>query len=323
MKKIVFFITLLLLIPLISAGPGTGVDPILESVGLEKPAQWNSWSESQKFSYLQERGIYPENGRKYKGSANTDKFFSEYLGVEKPTNWDSLSFAEKQLFVNEIKTEAQSIPQTTTTNEPISWQTPLLLLLSLFIVVASFFKHKSKMKKIGEIIAFYALPIILLLVTIFFPDKHFFIELGEFAERVLIFLLFIKPLSVIFSSKTLSRAVTYRQELGLVSFWLFLFHAIGLILVNNMQLKTLFTIPYLLWGTIAGVLMILLAITSNQFSMKKLKRNWKRVQYLAYPALLGVLLHSSLATNNLTKFYVVTGLFILLKFLEFKKIKLR
>ena len=67
---------------------------------------------------------------------------------------------------------------------------------------------------------------------------------------------------------------------------------------------------------------MILGLTSNKMSQKLLKKNWKRVQYLSYAALFLVLLHVSLAEGEIGLFFLVGGLFIVLKVLEFKKVKL-
>lgn len=85
-----------------------GVNPILELAGIEKPVEWSRWRENQKHNWLQENGIYPQNGRKYKGNFDIDSYF-ESLGVKMPEDWYELSFTERKLFVENIGTE--EIPQ--------------------------------------------------------------------------------------------------------------------------------------------------------------------------------------------------------------------
>ncbi|GAH36082.1 unnamed protein product, partial [marine sediment metagenome] len=120
------------------------------------------------------------------------------------------------------------------------------------------------------------------------------------------------------------RAVAYRRESGMASFWLFIFHAGGLIYTRNLTtLSTYFTTTFLFWGLVAGVGMIILAATSNDESIIYFKRKWKRLQYIAYPVLFAVLAHSSLwANDNLNKFFMYSGIFIVLKTLEFSKVKI-
>ena len=210
----------LLVISQVSAGAGTGVNSILESVGIEKPAQWQSWSESQKHTYLQTMGIYPQDGGKYKGSADISGFF-DWLGVEKPENWETLSFEEKKSFVDEIR-NGETVTEVDQVVVPLSYLKFVFIILTLFVVVASFFKYKSTMKKLGRIVGLYVLPLSLIVIALVYSDKKLFIEMGFWAERLLIFILLVNPLSVIFSSKFLSRVVTFRRELGLACYWLFL-----------------------------------------------------------------------------------------------------
>ncbi len=171
-------------------------------------------------------------------------------------------------------------------------------------------------KKILGIISFYILPIILLTWTFLEPSKYFFAQAGIIAERMLIFILFIKPIAVIFRSKTLLRYMPYRKELGIAIFWFAIFHAVGLIIKYKIFNINDYLGPLLITGLLGIIGLFILAITSNKYSMKKFKKNWKKLQYLAYPTLLLTLLHSAIAQGNINKFYILGGLFILLKITE-------
>ncbi|MBN2306873.1 ferric reductase-like transmembrane domain-containing protein [Candidatus Peregrinibacteria bacterium] len=273
---------------------GTGVDPILESVGVEKPAEWDSWSREQKFDFLQDMGIMPIDGR-YQGKADISGFIAP----------------NTEVFNTERAEETKD-------NSIILYA---LAFLSLFIAFSGFFRNTNIIKKIGHIVSLYVLPVVLISIGIFFPAKEVFLETGFWAERMLIFLLMVKPVAVIFSSKTLMRVVTFRKELGMASFWLFLVHAAGFFVIYEMSFAGLFSRTASLWGTVAGIIMIVLAITSNKKSMLWLGSNWKKVQYLAYLALFGTLLHTSIVGNNMLKFYIVFGLFTLLKIIEWSRRK--
>ncbi len=49
--------------------------------------------------------------------------------------------------------------------------------------------------------------------------------------------------------------------------------------------------PYITMGMLAFVLLMLMAISSNRWSMRRLGRNWKRLHRVVYPALVLVLVH--------------------------------
>lgn len=198
----------------------------------------------------------------------------------------------------------------------------LLLVVSFFVLVASFFGAKSRVRRAGSFVGMYVVPVLLVLVAVVYPSWEAFLFMGRLAEGLLIFLLFVKPVCVIFSSGVLSRVVGFRKELGLVCFWMFLFHAVGLMFVNGIGFFDLFGVSYLVWGFVAGVVLFVLGITSNNFSINLLKRNWKNLHYLAYFALFATLFHTSFVSGNIVKFYVVFGVFVILKVLEWVGVRL-
>lgn len=321
------------------AGAGTGVDSILDETGLEKPLDWNSWTQTQKFSWLQERGLYPERGRKYQGEVGSLDQYFDWLGVDQPENWYRMSVDERKAFVASVQHESVqesdvdkelvfeqfsdgNISDDQTKPFPIE-KTIVLIFLALF-AIASFLPSTSKIRSFSRQTIYMGFPVILLILSMINAQHSFFRFLGEWAEWSLVFLLLIKPIAVILRSSFLKRAVYYRRELGLLSFWLFVFHATGFIIIKNMSVQNVLSTPYLWWGVLAGITMLVLAITSNNKAASLLKRNWKRVQYFAYPALLLVLAHSSLAmTGNLNKFYLISSIFLVLKIVEFVLVKKR
>ena len=77
----------------------------------------------------------------------------------------------------------------------------------------------------------------------------------------------------------------HRRIIGIIAFFLALGH--GLILVNKRDFD--FADPTTYWIYIQGVatfiIFTLLAITSNDWSVKRLKKNWKRLHSLTYLAI--------------------------------------
>lgn len=116
-----FFIILLFTVFSIPtfAGNGTGVDSILELAGIEKPDDWQKWRENKKHKWLQEQGIYPERGRKYKGDFDIDRYF-EFLGTQKPSDWNTKSFNERKIFIESIKNNSTLGTQKTTSETSVS-----------------------------------------------------------------------------------------------------------------------------------------------------------------------------------------------------------
>ena len=110
----------------------------------------------------------------------------------------------------------------------------------------------------------------------------------------------------------------YRKEAGITISWFALLHAVGLIFKYNIFDITKYLNPagHLLYAALATIFIIILGITSNNFSTETLGPNWKRIQYLAYPALLLTLFHTSRVAKNMNKFYIIGGLFVVLKIIE-------
>lgn len=180
-------------------------------------------------------------------------------------------------------------------------------------------------KQIFEIFTFYLLPIVLITLNILAPKLNLLVLSGSIAEILFIAIMFFKPIAVISNSEKLRNLLPYRKELGITIFWFALFHGVGLIFKYNlMDINRYLTLSsHLLYAALAMIFIIILGITSNNFSMEKLGPNWKRLQYLAYLALLLTILHSSMVTKNMLKFYIIAPLFIVLKgvewFLESKR----
>lgn len=77
----------------------------------------------------------------------------------------------------------------------------------------------------------------------------------------------------------------YRRQIGVISFLFALGHGILLIRKRNFDFFDIQTY----WISVSGVLLLiiftLLTITSNNWSIKKLKRNWKKLHELTYLAM--------------------------------------
>lgn len=156
-------------------------------------------------------------------------------------------------------------------------------------------------RKCLRILSFYVLPLGLLGVSIMNGfDGHFLEELGEPALNILIFILFLTPLTQILDWKILKVLMTWRRAFGVASFWFFLFHAAGLIYVKRLTDISAYLDwrGYLFWGGIAGIGMLILGLTSNDLSVRFLRKNWKRIQLIAIPTLFFAQAHASMADER-------------------------
>lgn len=178
------------------------------------------------------------------------------------------------------------------------------------------------LKKAISISSFYLLPITLAILTYFFPSRDLFSNFGTLALLSLALVLYIKPLSILINLYFLKYLMTLRREIGLTSFYFYLFHAIGQITSKGLTPAVIFdSRNFIFYGAMAGTGMIALALTSNDFAVRLLRRNWKRLHRISYLVFFLASYHSSLAEGSLTKFYIGSGTFILLKTLQFLKTK--
>lgn len=178
-------------------------------------------------------------------------------------------------------------------------------------------------EKALELLSFYLLPAGLFVSALLWPkNSHFYLQLGEVAWILVLLVLFIKPIAVLTRNKTAFRLCMLRRELGVASFWLFIFHAAGLIYNFNLTVLPDYFIlnSARFWGTTSGIGMLLLGLTSNNFSMKLLKEHWKDLQYLAYPTLFLAGAHKYMAEDKtLWPAILIFCVFIALKCIEWQE----
>lgn len=183
-----------------------------------------------------------------------------------------------------------------------------------------------KVKKTLEIISYYILPLSLLVLSLTMASKSLYSNFGQAALIVIVAILFLKPIAKISNIKILKRLLIYRRQFGIASFWLFVFHAFGKFqMIQGYATLELYLNPKvnILYGLLAGIGMIVLGITSNDWAVRKLKTNWKRIQYISYPVLFLILYHSALAEDEIIRFYIISVLFVLLKILEWSKVSFK
>jgi sulfoxide reductase heme-binding subunit YedZ len=126
---------------------------------------------------------------------------------------------------------------------------------------------------------------------------------GEFSARFIIFALMLTPLSIAFRGHRWIRwLVGNRRAFGVAAFGYALLHLLFYVLDMETVSSMLAELGALgIWtGWAAFLLMLPLAITSNQASMRALKSGWKRLQRLAYPAALLTLVHWMFVHDNMT-----------------------
>ncbi|HEY0214571.1 MAG TPA: protein-methionine-sulfoxide reductase heme-binding subunit MsrQ [Paenirhodobacter sp.] len=87
----------------------------------------------------------------------------------------------------------------------------------------------------------------------------------------------------------------YRRAIGVTAFCYVVLHLLGWLVLDmgllwSQAVSDLVRRPYLIFGITSLLILVPLAVTSNNASIRRLGRNWRRLHRLVYPAVaLGVL----------------------------------
>ncbi|NHO33706.1 protein-methionine-sulfoxide reductase heme-binding subunit MsrQ [Acetobacter sp. LMG 1636] len=159
------------------------------------------------------------------------------------------------------------------------------------------------------------------------PVRSFEHTLGLWAFRFLLASLAITPLRVMFGVNLIS----YRRMLGLLAFAYAFMHVTTYIVLDlrfdfAILYRDLTRRPFLIFGMIAFICLLPLAITSNRMSIRKLGRNWRRLHRLVYPALIAASVHFLMAFKTWhtdALLYVMCGSALLAVWVVFYGMKLQ
>jgi sulfoxide reductase heme-binding subunit YedZ len=125
---------------------------------------------------------------------------------------------------------------------------------------------------------------------------------GEWAARLLIVTMAVTPLRLLFSrARWPLWLLQRRRDFGVATFAYALLHAV-VYLQRKAELALILeegAEPDLLAGWIAFALFVVLAFTSNDTSVRLLKRAWKKLHRLVYPAAILTFLHWALAAFDM------------------------
>ncbi|MEM7439258.1 MAG: protein-methionine-sulfoxide reductase heme-binding subunit MsrQ [Pseudomonadota bacterium] len=127
------------------------------------------------------------------------------------------------------------------------------------------------------------------------PDPVAALEhgLGEYALQLLVLGLLITPLR----DGLRVNFVRYRRQVGLMAFFYVVAHLLVYLVLDNQfwwdaLIKDFTKRPYIIVGMVSFVILIPLALTSNNTAIRKLGPiAWKRLHYLTYPAIFFGSLH--------------------------------
>lgn len=125
--------------------------------------------------------------------------------------------------------------------------------------------------------------------------------LGLWALRFLLATLAVTPLRDL-AGINLMR---YRRTLGLLAFWYVALHFLTyLTLDQNLNfpeiVKDIAERPFITIGMACLVMLLPLAVTSNNASIRRLGARWRRLHMLVYPIILGGALHYAMAVKTIT-----------------------
>ncbi|WP_064682269.1 protein-methionine-sulfoxide reductase heme-binding subunit MsrQ [Rhizobium bangladeshense] len=146
------------------------------------------------------------------------------------------------------------------------------------------------------------------------PVKTFELFLGIWTIRFLIVTLAISPARELFGWNYLR----YRRALGLLTFYYALMHfTVYMVLDQAMDIQAVINDvlkrPFIMFGMAALAMLIPLAATSNNFSIRRLGKNWNRLHRLVYIIAASGALHFALSTKILDlEQYIYVGLIIAL-----------
>jgi|TARA_B110000908_G_C10263601_1_gene461375 sulfoxide reductase heme-binding subunit YedZ len=114
------------------------------------------------------------------------------------------------------------------------------------------------------------------------PIKALEHELGELALKLIIVGLAITPLRRIIGLNL----IKFRRAIGVLAFTYVALHLLVWLVLDVQVLSQIWTDilkrPYITIGMVGFVLMIPLAITSNNWSVKRLGKRWQRLHQLTY-----------------------------------------
>ncbi len=128
------------------------------------------------------------------------------------------------------------------------------------------------------------------------PVRAFEHLLGLWAFRFLCLGLAVTPLRDLFGINL----IAYRRALGLLAFYYVLAHfAVYLTLDRGLILSSIagdiLKRPYIMLGMAGLIMLIPLALTSNQWSIRRLGPRWNKLHKLTYPILIVAILHYALS----------------------------
>lgn len=131
------------------------------------------------------------------------------------------------------------------------------------------------------------------------PIKSFEHTLGLWALRFLILTLLVTPIRDLTGTSLLR----YRRALGLLAFYYVLMHfTVYMVLDQGLNISSVIADiikrPFITIGMISLALLIPLALTSNNWSIRKLGKRWVRLHKLVYVVIAGGAVHFLMSVKS-------------------------
>lgn len=125
------------------------------------------------------------------------------------------------------------------------------------------------------------------------PAKEIQHFTGRIGIRFLLAVLLLSPLVHLFKWRVFN---SLRRLLGLAVFFWAVLHVLSYLVFElrldfSLFLSEIISRNYLILGATAWIGLFLLALTSNKWMMKQLKRNWKRLHNCVYPIAILIAIH--------------------------------
>lgn len=180
--------------------------------------------------------------------------------------------------------------------------------------------NRSKIIRIFQLLYALAAGILLLTAWAISSDSTILVplyQLGTYAGQAAIILFLIVTLPGIagrfrFKHWLITLGIMFRRHTGLTTFFLTLIHAgIVFFIPTIMSNGSLFEFPsFVLYGVIAFSLFAALAATSNDWSVKTLGPNWKRLHRVVYIIFWLIFLHVAIQGVKVWSFIIGTAGFL-------------
>ncbi|WP_322987624.1 ferric reductase-like transmembrane domain-containing protein [Hoeflea sp.] len=124
---------------------------------------------------------------------------------------------------------------------------------------------------------------------------------GEFSARFMIIAMMLTPLRMLFpKSGAVLWLMRRRRYLGVAAFGYAALHTLYYVIdLGTLSAVVADITQFGIWtGWVAFVIFVPLALTSNDASVRKLRRSWKTLQRFIYPAAVATLLHWLFVQNS-------------------------